>query len=412
MLPRKNWLFLFFFLLFFPSCSWTDFIPFVGGGGSGEIKDIGGNPSPGSEDIYKSADLTDLCLQDSQCNPDYDEIPDDFIYTKDQEPLDEDVCNFDYDPNEISTFVLNRVDGKLNGLGLLLSDEDLFFLAWVSVRYRINPYFLLGVLSQESAGNCAAVSSFNGEGCFQITNTFGQGQLDDSYLDRVEDWFWTDRSGSYYPDDIFVAPSSYFGDTPTSDQFRQTLDPTASKINGTQISSVVNFHFGIIGSGFYFHWQQYLLYYFFDHLQGQASDIFQTPDGKALWQAAAYNGGVYGASLAIQESGEDYLDEMAAETQIYAPAVVNFCKGYQAGKLSYNALFTQDDVEWFIDLLEMTYPSDNTIDWDGIKDQINQVFFSDGTTELTFVDDVKALVYVISTFVPELAPEWPSEDSI
>lgn len=412
MMPRKYCLIFFCLLFFISSCKWTDFVPFVGGGDDREIKDIGGDPSAGAEDIYDSADLTDLCVDDSICSPDYDQLPDDLINTDNQEPLDVTVCNFDYDPNEISTFVVNRVDGSVNGLELLLSKEDLFFLAWVSVRYKINPYFLLGVLSQESAGNCAAVSSSNGEGCFQITNTFGQGQLDESYPVRVLDWFWTDRSGEYYPDDIFVEPASYFGEVPPSDQFRLTLDPTSNRIDGTDISSVINFNFGIIASGLYFHWQPYLLYYFFDHLRDEAEDLFQTDDGKALWQAAAYNGGVYGASLALQAEGNDFLDEMGSEPQTYAPAVVDYCKGYQAGELTYSETFTQDDVEWFIDLISMTYPDDLVVDWEAVKDDVFQVFFADGTTELSFVDDVKAIVYVISTHVPELGPEWPDEDSI
>src|SRR3990167_5497111 len=201
-------------VLFFPSCQFSPFPEDPDGESPDHVHDIGGNPSPGAQEIYESADLSDLCIDEARCAPPYDEIPEDFVQTDGQEPLDDDVCNFDYDPNEISTFVLNRVDGSVNGLDLFLSREDLFFIAWVSVRQKINPYFLLGVMSQESYGNCAAVSSAGGEGCFQITNYYGQAQLNESYPDRTAAWHWSDRSDDYYPDDIFVDPESYFGEAP------------------------------------------------------------------------------------------------------------------------------------------------------------------------------------------------------
>lgn len=376
------------------------------------MKEIGGSPSSGSQDIYESADLTQMCIDEEACAPEYDPLPGSFLNTDNQEPLDSAICNFDYDPNAISTFVLNRINGSVNGLELLLSKEDLFFIAWVSVRMQINPYFLLGVLSQESAGNCAAVSSSNGEGCFQITNTYGRGQLNDSYEGRVIDWHWSDRSGEYYPDDIFMNMESYFEQSPDTDQFRITIDPTAGSIDDVEVSSVVNFTNGVIASGLYFKWQEYLLYYSYDSLHGETKDLFQTDDGKALWQSAAYNGGAYGAASALESAEEDFLGEMSAETQNYAPAVVDYCKSFEAGTFTYSANYTSDDVEWLIDLLSYTYPDDADIDWSAIKDDVDQVFFADGTSTISFVDDVKALIYVISTSAGELGPEWPDGGSI
>lgn len=402
---------LFFFL---SSCNWGDFtFGLLGGDDSDndQVADIEGSPSSGAEDIYESANLNDLC-DDDECTPSYDSLPGGFIFTDGQDPLDEDVCNFDYNPNLTSAFVLNRVDGEVNGLELWLSREDLFFIAWVSIRMQINPYFLLGVLSQESAGNCAAVSSSNAEGCFQITNTFGRAQLDDSYEERVEEWHWSDRSGEYYPDDIFIDPETYFEEAPPTDQFRITLDPTAGTIEGEEVSSVVNFTNGAIASGLYYKWQEYLLYYSYEDLRDTAEELFESEDGKSLWQASAYNGGAYGAVNALLAGGEDFLDELSDETQNYAEMVVAYCKEYQGGTSTYSDSYTEDDVEWIIDLLSYTYPDDYDIDWEEVKDDVHQVFFADGTTELTFVDDVKALVYVISTFVPDLAPEWPDEGSI
>lgn len=377
------------------------------------VRDIGGNPVAGSTDIYRSSNLNNLCSDSSVCSPTYEELSSDYVYTDDQDDFSASSgCNFDYDPNLSSTFVLNKVSGSVNGLRLLLSKEDLFFLAWVSVRQQINPYFMLGVMSAESRGNCAAVSSSNAEGCFQITNTFGQSQLDDSYLDRVESWYWSDRSGNYYPDSLFVDAYSYFGETPATDQFRLTVSPTSATIDDVDISSIVNFHFGIIGSALYFKWQPYLAFYTYNDIRNTLSNIFQTKSGKATWQAAAYNGGAYGASRAIRNGGEDYLDYMRSETQNYAPTVVDYCTEFQLGEDTYSATYTEGDIEYIIDLLAQTYPSSLHIDWQAVKDDVSQTFFSDDVTELTLVDDIKAVIYVISTHTGLLGPEWPDEGSI
>jgi hypothetical protein len=380
-----------------------------------EINQIDGNPSAGSNEIYSNANLNNLCPNnDESCQAPYETLPETFINTDNSDLTDTQKCNFDYNPNQSSAFVLNRVDGSVNGLELFFSKEDLFFIAWVSIRYKINPYFLMGVLSAESRGNCAAVSGSHGEGCFQITNTFGQGQLDDSYPARVAHWFWTDRSGRYYPDEVFVDEESYFGENPSSDQFRVTLDPNEFTINDVDISSVVNFHFGIIASGLYFHWQHYLLYHQYEDLHDKAEDLFAQDNGKALWQAAAYNGGAFGAARALRnvDDPEDFLDEMRAETQNYAPLVADYCHSYQEGELAYEATYTKAEVNFIIDLLRQTYPRNTGIDWDEVKSDVSQVFFEEGTTRLNFTDDIKALIYVISTHDPKLAPEWPDDGSI
>lgn len=408
---RKSFI-LFFFL--FSSCSVLDSLGIFADDGSGDggvVREIGGDPSTGSKTIYSNADLGDLCLVGS-CQPDYGELPSDFVNSDNQQSLSSSICDYDYDPNTISTFVLNRIHGSFNGLELLLSKEDLFFIAWVSMREKINPYFLLGILSQESAGNCAAVSPYHGEGCFQITNTFGQGQLGDSYADRISSWHWSDRNDDYYPDNFFINSSSYFEETPLTDQFRITTDPTAGKIDGTPVSSIVNFNFGAIGAALYFKWQENLLYHHYSDLRASAKNLFQKDNGKAAWQAAAYNGGAYGAANALADSGTSFLNDMTSETQDYVPAVLDYCQAYQSGLETYSASYTEDDIEWIIDLLSYTYPTSYGIDWDGLKNQIHQIFFADGTAKLTFVDDVKALIYVISTYDSVLAPEWPDESSL
>lgn len=397
--------FVFIFLIFSSSCGFS-----LGQSASDsppdQVHDIGGNPSAGSLEIYSQGDLKNLCLDESECGAPYSKLSSDFIHTDTQEPLVASRCSFDYDPNLKSTFVLNRVDGSVNGLRLLLSKEDLFFLAWASIRYQINPYFLMSILSAESRGNCAAVSAAHGEGCFQITNTFGQSQLDQSYPDRVSGWNWTDRNGEYYPDNIFIDDMSYFGEEAPTEQFRLTLDPMESSVDGVPVSSVVNFNFGIIASTLYFHWQQYHLYHV-SGIRSQATEVFRASDRKAQWQACAYNGGITRATNALKNFDELFLEGMRTETQNYAQDVTDYCHEFQAGASTYSATYTEADVEWLIDLLSDTYPNSFGINWDEVKNDVHQVFFADGTPEVSFVDDIKALVYVISTHVPTLAPEWP-----
>lgn len=367
---------------------------------------IRGTPTAASLDIYSNFFLNELCKSD-ECEASYEKLPPNFYFFGNQE----DSCHFDYDPTVSNQFLVKQADGPLNGFVLDLSKEDLFFLAWVSMRYEINPHFLMGILSQESRGNCAAVSPATGQGCFQLTYRFAKPQLEQSYPDRVANWHWTNRVG-YYPENIYVDEESYFGRDPLGrNQNRMTLDPTEFIINGVQVSSVANFHYGIIASALYFHWQQYLLYYRFDSLHDISEELFQTDEGKASWQAAAYNGGAFRARLELRDHGLDFLDHMAGETRNYVPAVLDYCHGYQEGELFYNESYTQEDVAWLIELLSDTYIGID-IDWEAVQEDVDQVFFSEDDATLTLVDDIKALIYVISTSIPSLAPEWPSEGSI
>ena len=402
---------LFFLFLFQTACQLSVLDLFNGGDDSDDpqVESIGGNPSAGSRTIYENVNLNDLCLDDA-CEAPYEELPDDWFVTDGQEPLDSSQCNYDYNPNLLSTFIMGKPGEGVNGLNLLFSKEDLFFLAWISIREKINPYFLMGVISQESAGNCSLVSSSGGEGCFQITNTFGQGQLLDSYPDRTEDWHWSTRTEDY-PESIFLDLQDDFGEIPDSDQYRLTLDAQASEIDGVDVSSVVNFPFGSIGSGLYFFWQPYLLFFSYSSAENNAQNLFETANGKAAWQAAAYNGGAYGAAEALRDFGENFLADMAEETEDYAGRVVDYCKEYEAGSEIFEESFDFDDIVLFIDLLSYTYP-DDWVDWNALKSEVYQNFFSDGTTTLSFVDDIKAVVYVISTYEEALAPEWPEENSL
>ena len=107
-------------------------------------EEVSGEPTEASESVYDNQNISELCLEDI-CEPDYDELPDEFLqlYAEDAEN-----CGLDYDANESSRFGLNKADD----LGLLLSKEDLFFTAWASVRYGINPHFLMAVMMAESYG--------------------------------------------------------------------------------------------------------------------------------------------------------------------------------------------------------------------------------------------------------------------
>lgn len=390
-------------------------------GSGATVSRIEGNPSSGALEIYRASNLAVLCVDGDLCEPDYAYVSDDFIKTSGQDPLDSGQCNFDYDPNITSRFELRRVNGEVNGLDLYFSKEDLFFLAWVSLRYKINPYFMMGILSIESAGNCRLVSHATGQGCFQLTYRFARPQLNESYPERVAEWAWHDRRG-HYPSDIFVDLDVYFEEIPPSAQYRVTLDPFVDNINNIDVSSVVNFNYGIIGSAMYFHWQQYLLYYLptrnipLDDLRYKGELLFQQENGKATWQAAAYNGGAFGARLELsQESDEnvaDFIDDMPAEARNYGPVVVDYCTEYQSGEDLYDTNFNIEDIDLILDLLYATYPEDIDVDWDEVFFEIDQIFFSEGNEEINFTDDIKALVYVISTFLPDLAPEWTDNDSI
>src|SRR3989338_9121972 len=137
---KINKIFFFFLFLLFSifliSCQSTPSLFRLPGLGNGNddndaeaVRDIGGSPSSGSRDVYASANLKALCVDDEVCGPSYAPLSGHYLYTTGQNPLDAMGCNYDYDPNLTSTFVLNRVDGSINGLQLLFSKEDLFFLA-------------------------------------------------------------------------------------------------------------------------------------------------------------------------------------------------------------------------------------------------------------------------------------------
>ncbi|MBU0506884.1 MAG: transglycosylase SLT domain-containing protein [bacterium] len=365
---------------------------------------ITGAPSNYSQAIYASTNLNDLCLAD-ECEAEYDILPDD--YREFYDDLLPNVCAFDVDPNENSQFVVHQTDDLINGTNLILSKKDLFFLAWTSMRYRINPHYLLGVLMQESSGNCAAVSGAGAEGCFQITNDYGKEQLEESYEERVNNWYWNENSSDYYADSLFVGPEEWFGEEPDSDQFRMTLEPGSEIVGGVAVSSVVNFNFGVMAAGMYYRWQEYFLYNNYASLRSRTTSyITSTPETKASLMAAAYNGGIGRLSNALQWYSSNYLSGMRYETRSYVKSVLSHCRDFQSGSAVYATTYSFQDIEEIIDLITVTYDATLEVDSEALKKDIHQNFFAD-QEELTLVDDIKALIYFISTYDSSLAPEWP-----
>lgn len=367
--------------------------------------DISGTPSTYSQEIYSAHSLSNLC-DDPDCEPDYDPLPETMMEYYD--PTNKNACGFDYDPNATSQFVLRKAPEGVSGLKLLLSREDLFFLAWVSMRHKINPHFLMAVMAQESYGNCAAVSYTNAEGCFQITNNYGRAQLEQSYGDRTASWVWNDSPDGYYPDEIFIEQETWFGEEPETDQFRMTIDPGSETIDGQTVSSVVNFNFGVIASGLYYQWEGPFLYDNFSSTAATVENLISTySEEKASLMAAAYNGGIGNLHEALEDEGEDYLNEMPSETHDYVERVLYYCDEFQNGSSTYNDVLDWNDVEYIVDLIQITY-DDIDVDWDQLKQETAENFFA-AQAEISIRDDVKALIYFISTFDVALAPEYPTD---
>lgn len=372
---------------------------------SGPTTSIGGQPSSHSLSIYQTSNLGELCVF-SDCQTDIQPLPASHktIYQDRQK-----TCAFDYDPNQSSQLLIRQRITATSGLKLHFSKEDLFFLAWASMRYQINPHFLMAIMAQESAGNCAAVSYADAEGCFQITNYYGRLQLQQSFANRVLNWHWNENPDGYYDSNLFINQTTWFGEVPVSEQNRMTLDPASAQVLGTSVSSVVNFHYGVIASALYFHWEQYFLHHNYSSTQDLVGSLIHDDENqKAGLMAAAYNGGISALAQSLKSKGENYLQDMSFETEDYFERVLNYCVDFQDGSNLQQATYHWDEVEYLLDLLAMTYDPELEIDWDQLKDHLKDDFFSD-TKQLNFIDDGKALIYYISTFDPALAPVWPDD---
>jgi hypothetical protein len=388
-------------LVLFTSCEFSFDPQTTSNQTSTTTEDISGTPTESSEEIYEESSLSELCLEDS-CESEYDTVPDSYknLYTDDVE-----ACAFNEDPNRSSQFLL----GNAEELGILMSKEDLFFMAWVNMRYGINPHFLMAVMVAESYGNCAAVSYAGAEGCFQITNYYGRLQLQQSYSERVSTWHWNEEASAYYADSIFLDSLTWFGEEPSHDQWRLTLDPTSDSVLGTSVSSVVNYPFGVIASGLYYHWQQHFLYYNYSSTRDVVEGLVQTYDDEmAYLMAGAYNAGIGALSNSLKNSGESYLNDLPDETQQYVERVTDYCEQYQEGAGYFSATYNEDEIDYIIDLISHTYDEGLDIEWNDIKTEVKSLFFNE-QDELTLIDDVKALIYFISTYDPALAPAWAAD---
>ena len=268
-----------------------------GAGSSGDTvaPSVDGFPVSGSEGIYQNSNLNELCLQDD-CDPDYASYPDsERVF---EHLFDNSICALDYDPNQSSQMLINDSFNQ-SLVRVHYSKEDLFFIAWVAMRLQINPHFLLGLVRQESLGNCAAVSFAGGEGCFQITNGFGRLQLQQSYETRVIGWHWNVGNTSSYNGSLFINPTTWFGTRPLTDQYRVTVDPQSESVLGQKVSSVVNFPFGAIASALYVHWQTLFLYHNYDDTAPLVASLI---DGDPEERAALMGSGLQRRNHGIGES--------------------------------------------------------------------------------------------------------------
>ena len=343
------------------------------------------------------------------------------------EEIRPDFCAFDRVFSQGGSLDIRR--GRLSsGLEILLSPLDLAFLGWTATSYHLNPHFLLGVMAAESAGDCSAVSFAGAQGCFQITYTQGAGQLLNSYPERLADWYWAPRAAAkkaprargqsmgYWPADLYIPPEEYFGRTGPrgSRQLRMTRDPVATLLGSrrygdTQVSSVANFSFGVIGAGLYFH---YLNHYLFHHVPRIGDDIralVRIPTYKSRWMAAAYNQGSPRTIRQLDARGPvAFFDALPPDVRDYATRVVDYCGELQSAADRYDAPMTWGAFSEFLQQLRWTY-SNIPIDWEGLRSTIRREFFSSGRSVRLDQDGI-ALFERMREVEPLLAPETPILD--
>lgn len=344
--------------------------------------------------------------------------------------LDKAYCSFEYDPS---------LDGKLeiynqrlkNGMNLLMSKQDIIFLAWTSYLYRINPHFLMGVMYAESGGDCSAVSSAGAQGCFQITYRQGAGQLKNSYPKRIESWYWAPRSnissnnsGRYYagealgfwPSDLYIPPEVYFNQklSPRTRQLRMTRDSVATLLdsdkNGeTEISSVANFSFGVIGAGLYFHYLNHYLYFHELQLKGDVRELVSIPRQKLFWMAASYNQGAPRTMRMLGVYGpKNIWGYLNHDVYQYASLISNICEQLQQSPKYYKAFLTWGEFSNFLQELRWTY-SEIDIDWDNLRIFLEKKFFTKGKT-ITIENDLLTIFDAMQEFDSDFKAEIPILD--
>lgn len=324
-----------------------------------------------------------------------------------------------------------------NGMDLLLSTQDVAFLAWTAFMYDLNPHFLLGVMMAESGGDCSAVSSAGAQGCFQITYRQGAGQLRNSFKDRVADWYWAKRSNGpeiqrkpgealgYWPADLYLAPEQYFGMKLKrgTRQLRMTVDPVATlqtsrRAGDTEVSSVANFSFGVIGAGLYYHFLNYYLYSHETQLKGDVQDLTSRPRRKVMWMAASYNQGAPRTMRQLGNYGaEGLFGHLTPDVLNYADTVADYCEQLQLGDKTYGGTMTFGQFSDWLQQLRWTY-SAIPIDWEKLQAEVKLRHFTErrglarGDGALS-IDLELGLLDVFRTMValePRLGPEKPRLD--
>ena len=341
--------------------------------------------------------------------------------------LDPRRCSFDGDLGMDRRLTLRhqRLD---NGMTLLMSKSDIAFLAWTAWSYRLNPHFLLGIMMAESGGDCSAVSSAGAQGCFQITYRQGAGQLKNSFAERVTSWYWAKRSNGgeahrrpgealgYWPADLYVPPSKHFGRAVKKGtrQLRMTLDPaatllTSDRLGDTEVSSVANFSFGVVGAGLYFHFLNHYLYSHEAQLKGDVFDLTSSPGMKAFWMAASYNQGSPRTMRQLGTYGpKQFQRHMTPDVIEYGQTVADYCMQFQTGDKTYGGTMTFGEFSDFVQQLRWTY-SEIPIDWEGLQSEIKRRFFADENT-LDLETELLLVFQTLRTLEPKLSPEQPRVD--
>lgn len=336
-------------------------------------------------------------------------------------------CAFDAQLKNEQRFTL-RKQRFANGIDLLLSEQDLAFVAWTAFTYDINPHFLMGIMMAESSGDCSAVSSSGAQGCFQITYRQGAGQLKNSFSERVADWYWAKRSNGseahrklgealgYWPADLYVSPSEYFGRKlkPGTRQLRMTVDPVATlqtsrRVGDTEVSSVANFSFGVIGSALYFHFLNYYLYSHEVQLKGDVRQLVASPGRKVMWMAASYNQGAPRTMRALGNYGTTEIwRRMSADVLSYAETVSDYCEQLQEGNQTYGGQWTFGQFSDWLQQLRWTY-SAIPIDWEMLQREVKSRHFAQDQT-LDLETGLLDIFRTMRALEPRLGPETPRVD--
>lgn len=338
------------------------------------------------------------------------------------------ICAFDATLKDARRLEI-RKERFENGMDLLMSVQDVAFVAWTAFSYDLNPHFLLGIMMTESAGDCSAVSYAGAQGCFQITYRQGAGQLRNSFPERVASWYWAKRSNvgperfrrpgealGYWPTDLYIAPEVYFGKKlkKGTRQLRMTVDPvatlqTSDRAGDTEVSSVANFSFGVIGAGLYFHFLNHYLYSHEAQLKGDVRALVNDAGKKVAWMAASYNQGAPRSMRQLGNYGAQGMwRQVAPEVQLYADTVSDYCTQLQLGDETYGGKMTWGQFSDWLQQLRWTY-SEVPVDWEKVMREVQARHFPPGHV-LEVETELLEVFRTMMALDAHLKPEKPRID--